>query len=454
MKLVKQILVFAILVFSFKSYSQQVIDRVVSVVGGNIVLESEIDAQYNQYLGMGYKAGQATRCTILEDIMYQKLLIAQAAHDSLKVTESQVDQEIERKMQYYIKQFGSVEKFEAYNGKSVEAFKADIREKQKEYLLSQQMQGKITGELTVSPTEVYSYFNGLNADSVPYINSEIEIGQIIRKPEVNQELKQYARQKIEDVRKKVVSGEMSFCAAAGSYSDDPGSKMTCGLYKAIQRGQFVPEFEAVAFHLKPNEISDVFETEYGYHFVQLIERRGDEIDVRHILVAVPNAPADLLKSKATLDSVRKLIIVDSIKFCEAAAKYSQDKDTKNACGLMVNPQSGTTLFEMDMLGQIDPALVFTIDNLKPGDISEPVLMQGRDSKQAYRIIYLKRRTAPHKANLKEDFPKIQEAALAQKQQKVIREWVNRKLTTTYVSIVDDYMSCKFENNWSKAATKK
>jgi peptidyl-prolyl cis-trans isomerase SurA len=451
---IRNLFFFCFVSFSIQINAQQMIDRVVAVVGGNIVLESEIDAQYNQYLGMGYKPGHQTRCTILEDIMYQKLLIAQAAHDSLKVTESQVDQEIERKMQYYLKQFGTQEKFEQFYGKSVEAFKVDIREKQKEYLLSQQMQGKITGELSVSPNEVYTYFSQLNADSIPYINSEIEIGQIVRKPTVNPELKQYARQKIEDVRKKVVAGEMDFCAAAAAYSDDPGSKLNCGFYKGIQRGQFVPEFEAVAFHLKPNDISEVFETEYGFHFVQLIERRGDEIDVKHVLVAVQSAPSDLLRAKATLDSVRHLLQIDTLKFCEAAAKYSDDKDTKNACGLMVNPQTGTTLFEMDLLGQIDPALVFTLDNMKPGEYSDPVLMQTRDAKQAYRILYLKKRTLPHKANLREDFPKIQEAALAQKQQKVIKEWVNRKLNSTYVSIPEDYMECKFENNWAKAALKK
>ncbi len=454
MKILRKFFFFAALLLSAKIYSQQVIDRVVAVVGGNIILESEIEAQYNQYLGMGYKACQQTRCTILEDVMYQKLLLAQAAHDSLKVTESQVDQEIERKLQYYIKQFGSVEKFEAYNGKSVESFKNDIREKQREYLLSQQMQGKITGDLTVSPKEVFAYFSALPADSVPLINSEIEIGQIVRRPPPNNELKIYARQRIEEVRKKVVGGEMDFCAAAAAYSDDPGSKMTCGFYKSIQRGQFVPEFEAVAFHLKPNEFSDVFETEYGFHFVQLVERRGDEIDVRHILVAVQSAPTDLLKAKGTLDSVKRILQTDTLKFCEAAAKYSDDKDTKNACGLLVNPQTGTTLFEMDLLSQIDPSILFTLDNMKPGEISDPVLMQTRDAKQAYRILYLKKRTLPHKANLREDFPKIEEAALAQKQQKVIKEWVNRKLKTTYASIAEDYMSCKFENNWAQTVNRK
>jgi peptidyl-prolyl cis-trans isomerase SurA len=443
MNLIKRFALFYFLLSSGLCSSQQVIDRVIASVGPNIILSSEIEAQYNQYLGMGFKTGQQTRCTILEDLMYQRMLLAQAAHDSLKVTESQVDQEIERKLKYYIGQFGSVEKFESYNGKSVEAFKADIREKQ-----------KITGELTVSPKEVYTYFNSLAADSVPLVNAEIEIGQIVKKPGVNQELKDYARQKIEETRKKVIAGSMSFCAAAASISDDPGSRLKCGEYFGIQHGQFVPEFEAVAFKLKPNEISEVFETEYGFHFVQMIERRGDEIDLRHILVAIQGAPSDLLKSKAQLDSIRKILVRDTLKFCDAAAKYSDDKDTKNACGLLVNPQTGTTLFDMELLGQIDPAIVFTLDQMKPGDISEPVLMQTRDTKQAYRILYLKRRTLPHRANLKEDFPRIQEAALAIKQQKVIKDWVNKKLATTYVSITDDYMSCHFENGWGKAASKK
>jgi peptidyl-prolyl cis-trans isomerase SurA len=453
MKFIQRILFFSALFSSLQGYSQQVIDRIVAVVGSHIILESEIDAQYNQYLGMGFKTGHQTRCTILEDLMYQKLLLAQAAHDSLKVTEAQVDQEIDRKLKYYINQFGSVEKFEQYNGKSVEAFKADIRDKQRDYLLTQQMQSKITGDMTVSPTEVYTYFSSLPADSVPLINAEIEIGQIVKRPGVNEELKAYARKKIEDARKKVVAGELDFCAAAASFSDDPGSKNNCGLYKGIQRGAFVPEFEAIAFHLKPNEISEVFETDFGFHFMQLIERRGDEIDVRHILVAVPSAPIDLVKAKNKLDSIRKLI-QDTLKFCDAAAKYSDDKETKNSCGMLVNPQSGTTLFEMDMLGQIDPKLSFTIDHMKAGEVSEPLPMDTRDAKQAFRLIYLKRRTEPHKANLKDDFPKIQEAALAQKQQKAIKEWVNRKLKNAYVSIIDDYILCSFDNPWGKAATRK
>ena len=454
MNILSRFLLSGVLLVTSSAYSQELIDRVVASVGGNIILQSEIEAQYSQYLGMGYKPGQPTRCAILEDIMYQKLLLVQAAHDSLKVSDSQVDQEIERKLQVYIRQFGSIENFEKFYGKSVEAFKVDIHDKQKDFLLSQQMQSKITGELTVSPQEVHAYFNSISPDSIPLINSEIEIGQIVKKTAVNPELKKYAREKIEGVRKKVVAGELDFCAAAGAYSDDPGSKNNCGLYKGIQRGQFVPEFEAVAFHMKPGEISEVFESDYGFHFVQLVERRGDEIDVKHILVAVPSAPADLLLAKAKLDSVRNLIVNDTLKFCDAAAKYSDDKDTRNACGLIVNPQSGTTLFEMSLLGQVDPGIVFTLNQMKPGDVSQPVVMQTKDNKQAYRIIYLKRRTQPHKENMKDDFPKIQEAALAQKQQKVIRDWVNRKLITTYVSITNDYLSCSYDNNWTQAANKK
>ncbi|HXC04484.1 MAG TPA: peptidylprolyl isomerase [Bacteroidia bacterium] len=454
MKILSRIFFAAVFLIPTGVYSQMVIDKVVATVGGNIILQSEIEAQYNQYLGMGYKPGQTTRCAILEDVMYQKLLLVQAAHDSLKVTDSQVEQEIERKLAVYLRQFGSIENFEKFYGKSVEAFKVDMHDKQRDFLLSQQMQNKITGEMTVSPQEVHAYFNSIPADSVPLINSEIEIGQIVKKSVQNPELKKYAKDKLEGIRKKVLSGELDFCSAAGAYSDDPGSKNNCGLYKGIQRGQFVPEFEAVAFKLKPGEYSEVFESDYGFHFVQLVERRGDEIDVKHILVAVPSAPADLLVAKARLDSVRNKIVNDTLKFCDAAARFSDDKDTRNACGLIVNPQSGTTLFEMSLLGQVDPQILFTLNQMKPGDVSEPVIMQTKDNKQAYRIILLKKRTQPHQENIKDDFPRIQEAALAQKQQKMIRDWVNRKLVTTYVSISPDYINCAFDNDWKQAANKK
>ncbi|MFI5150427.1 MAG: peptidylprolyl isomerase [Bacteroidia bacterium] len=454
MNILSRIYLTGALLITSTVYSQEMIDRVVATVGGHIILQSEIEAQYNQYLSMGYKPGQPARCAILEDVMYQKLLLTQAAHDSLKVTDSQVEQEIERKLAVYLRQFGSIENFEKFYGKSVEAFKVDMHDKQKDFLLTQQMQNKITGEMTVSPQEVHTYFNSIPADSIPLINSEIEIGQIVKKTVQNPELKKYAKDKIEGIRKKVLAGELEFCAAAGAYSDDPGSKNNCGLYKGIQRGQFVPEFEAVAFKLKPGEYSEVFESDYGFHFLQLVERRGDEIDVKHILVAVPSAPADLLVAKARLDSIRNKIVNDTLKFCDAAARFSDDKDTRNACGLIVNPQSGTTLFEMSLLGQVDPGILFTLNQMKTGDVSQPVIFQTKDNKQAYRILYLKRRTQPHQENIKDDFPRIQEAALAQKQQKMIRDWVNRKLQTTYVSITPDFLTCTYDNEWAKAANKK
>jgi peptidyl-prolyl cis-trans isomerase SurA len=234
---------------------------------------------------------------------------------------------------------------------------------------------------------------------------------------------------------------------AALYSEDPGSSSKGGLYEHIQRGQFVPEWDAWAFKLKPNEISEVFETVYGYFIIQLIERRGDEVDARSLLIAPKVDADDLLKAKLSLDTIYTKLMVDSITFSEEAAKYSDDEDSKNSGGLIVNPMSGATRFQMDELGQMDQTVAFAIDKLKVGEFSKPMPMTSKDGKQAYRIVYLKTRTAPHRANLTDDYQKIQAIALAKKQQEEIQAWIKRKSSGTFVHITDDYKSCKFNNKW-------
>lgn len=431
-----------------RSFAQgTVIDRVVASVGTNIILQSELEAQYQQMVAAQEPMNENSRCKILEDILYQKLLLAQAQKDSLYPAESQVDQEMDRRMAYYLQQLGSEERFAAFYGKSVDDYKAEMRDKIRDIVMAQQMQSKVTGDISVTPNDVKNYYNSIPEDSIPLINAEVEVGQIVKKPKVTPEAKKEAKEKIEGIRQRIMKGESTFPAMAALYSEDPGSASKGGLYEHIQRGQFVPEWDAWAFKLKPNEISEVFESVYGYFVIQLLERRGDEVDARSLLIAPKVEATDLLKAKLSLDTIYTKLLNDTISFSDAAAKYSDDEDSKNSGGLLVNPFTGATRFQMDEIGQIDQNVAFAIDKLKVGERTKPMPMTGPDGKQAYRILYLKTRTSPHRANLIDDYQKMQQIALSKKQQEAVQKWIKRKSVDTFVRIADDYKNCTFSNKW-------
>lgn len=440
------IILFVISNFSFLiCYSQpKVIDRVIAVVGNNPILESEVEAKRVQ---AKLDSTSFNRCNALEDLLYQKLLLAQAVRDSVDVTDEQVENELDRRLRMYIPQFGSIQAFESFYGKSIEKFKEEFREELREILVVQKMQSTITDGITISPSEVKEFFDAIPKDSIPLINAEIEVGHIVRTPKVNPELKKYAKDKLESIRQEIISGKKDFATAAILYSNDPGSAPQGGLYKNIQRGAFVSEFDAVAFRIKEKEISDVFETEYGYHILTVDSRRGEELDVRHILIKPQPAPADIVAAKAFLDSIADLVRKDSISITEAASRFSDDEETKHSGGLIANPYTGSTKFEMSELSQIDPSLVFTIDKLKAGELGSPTITQTRSGSEAYHIIYVKSRTEPHRANLKDDYQRIQDEALAEKKEKSVNVWIKKKVAGTFVRIDADYKNCKFDNPW-------
>ncbi len=425
----------------------KIIDRVIAVVGSNPLLQSELESNYQQMVAQQEAVKEGTRCKLLEELLYQKLLLAQAQHDSLSVTEGQVDQELDRRMHYYLLQFGSEERFTAFYGKTVDDFKQDLRDNVRDLLLAQQMQSKITGDINVTPNDVKTFYNNIPKDSIPLINAEVEVGQIVKKPALTPEAKKEAKDKISNIRDRIMKGEASFAALAALYSEDPGSANKGGLYEHIQRGQFVPEWDAQAFKIKQGEISEVFETMYGYFILQLIERRGDEVDARSLLIAPKVAVEDLLKAKLALDTIYTKLASDTTNFNDIAAKFSDDEESKNSGGLIINPQTGASRFQMDELGQMDQNVAFAIDKLTIGQYTKPVPFSTRDGKQAYRILYLKTRTAPHMANLTDDYQKIQSIALAKKQEIAIQSWIKKKLIGTYVHITDDYKNCDYTNKW-------
>lgn len=428
--------------------SAQPIDKVIAVVGSNIIMLSEVEAQYLQVVAQGYAEDPTIKCDLLEELLFQKLLVNQAKIDSVVVGDDQVEEELDRRLRYFISQIGSEKKLEEYYKKSIVEIKEDFRDLIKDQLVAQNMQYKITGEVKVTPAEVRDYFNKIPADSLPYINVELEIGRIVKKPIISKKEKDEAKARAEELRQRILDGA-KFETMAKLYSEDPGSASKGGELGFFGRGNMVPEFEALAFSLKGKEVSEVFETEYGFHFLQVIERRGEQVNARHILITPKTSEGDLTSSKILLDSVYNLLLKDSLSFSAAAEKFSDDEADKNNGGIVTNPQTGSTKFEMDQLSSIDPTLFLTIDKMKVGEFSKPIITSSSDGKQAYSIILLKSRTEPHKANLRDDYQKIQTAAATMKESNLVRAWIEKKIATTYVRIDEAYLNCDFNNPWLK-----
>ena len=441
-------LIIALLLFTIISKAQpQLLDKVVAIVGKNPLLLSEVETNLLQQKEK-IDAEANAKCKVFEDLLFQKLLLAQADRDSIVVADTEVDGELNRRIQYYVGMLGSEEKFEAYYGKRISVFKDELRDDVKNQLLAQKMQQKITGDTKLTPSEVRTFFSILPIDSLPLINSELELGHIVRKPPITDEAKAAVRAQLEIYRQRVSNGE-SMSVIAALYSEDPGSAKNGGRYESVMRGQMVPEFEAVAFRLKTGEVSEIFETTYGYHFMQLIARKGESVDVRHVLMSPKISSLEILKAKEELDSIRQLITDGTMTFSEAALKFSSDKDTKQNGGFLINPASNSTKWELDEIGEMDQNLVFMLENqMKVGDVSPVIQYVGADSKQAWRIIFLKSRTEPHKANIKDDYIKLLNMATFEKQKTSIQHWIAKKSKSTYIKIDDEFNTCKLEYNWT------
>ncbi len=451
LKMVRLFLMITGLIFTADSFAQDstnyVIDQVVAVVGKSIVLESDIQNQYLNYrLQQGGIRGSAPeiKCKILEDILFQKLMVTQAEVDSVKVSDIQVESDLSRRLAGFIQQFGSQEKMEDYYGKTLADIKKELHDIVYEQLLAQQVQSGIVSNVDVTPSEIRTFFKAIPKDSIPLIKTEYVIAQIVKKPPISIDEKLRIKDQLMDYRKRILEGA-SFSTLAIMYSQDPGSAKKGGELGFYGRGQLYPEFEAVAFKLKEGEISNVIETEAGYHIIQMIKRKGDYINVRHILLTPKVSPKDLAIARHQLDSIASLIRSDSISFDDAVIKFSDD-DSKNNGGILVNPQTMGTTFDAE---QLDPQVSFVIDKMKVGEISNPVPMKTEDKKDAYRILLLKSKTVPHKANMIDDYSRIHQWALQDKQMKIMDEWIDEKAKNTYIRIIDEYKTCSFDHRWVK-----
>lgn len=424
-------------------------DKIVAILGENIILNSDVDGQYAQYIAQGAKDNGDLKCQILESLLSQKMLQNQAKVDSLEISEQQVEDELNRRVKYFISQIGSQDKLEQFIGKSILEFKDELREDVRAVIMAQNMQQEITRKITVTPNEIKKFYEEIPRDSLPFFNKEVQVGVITKKPKISAKAKQEAKDKLEALRARVANGE-DFATLAILYSQD-GSAKSGGELGFVGRGELVKAFEAVAFKLRPGELSAVVETEFGFHIVQLIERRGEQVNVRHILIKVNYDYADMLAAKHELDSVYNLISTNQMTFADAAMKFSDDESTKHSGGMMLNPQDGSTKIPTD---QLDPSIFFQIDNMKVGDVSMPSAYKTPTGEQAYRLVKFIAKTEPHKANLTDDYIKIQQAALTSKQNKEVEKWFSKKRTQTYIRINEEFSSCEKLQPWINESAKR
>lgn len=452
-----QLVLAALLLGSLASAQEtklQVVDKVVAVVGKNIILQSDVEGQYIQYRMQGDIQGNANdmRCAILEDLLFQKLMLNQAEMDSLTVTDSEVEMEMNRRISELVGRAGSQEKLESIFNKSMSEIKEELRRLVKDRMLQDQVRNGILSGVAVTPAEVRNFYRSQPQDSIPMIGEEYEIAQIVKRPPVSIDQKLQVKDQLYQIRKRILDGESSFSTMAILYSEDPGSAKKGGELGFTGRGEFAPEFETTAFNLRDGEISEVIETQFGFHIIQLIERRGEYVNCRHILMTAKVPVEALEQAQHELDSAATLIRSGAMTFEEACLKFSDD-DSKTNGGYISNPaMGGHRLGSSDIqeMGEYFPEfknLAFVISKLDVGQVSDPVPMTTNDNKDAFRVVVIKKKIPAHKANLNDDYWRIQTWALNQKNQSVIQQWIKDKAKKAYIRIDEDYKDCDFQFDW-------
>lgn len=431
---------FFLLAFRLSAQEKAIIDGVVATVGGEVILLSDVEQQFS-YLKQqqGGKIPDEARCEIVQNLIIQKLLVNQAKIDSVEVKDDEVETQIGARVDRLLTYFNQDQKaLEEYYGQTIDQIRETTRFDMRNQMLAERMQGQITSKATVTPAEVKQFFLTIPADSLPYFNSEVEIREIVYKPKVNAVERQKALDRTSELLKRIKEGA-DFAELAKRFSDDPGSGEQGGDLGWQKRGTFVPEFEAAAYNLEKDQLSDVVESEFGFHIIQLLERRGNLIHTRHILIKPEITDDDLERAQAKLDSVRLSIRNNEMTFTEAVKRFGdKNQQSFHNDGRVANPRSGNTFFEIT---DLDPGDFFAVDTLKVGQVSAPLSFKSNDGSRLFKILQLQSRTKPHQADLKQDYGKIQTAALEQKKSTYTEKWVLEKLATTYMSVHQMFQTC-------------
>ncbi len=431
------ICLFLTLSVTFTNGQPFILDRVAAIVGDFMVLQSDIESQYLQYRAQGQNIPDL-KCMIFKELLEEKLLLNQAKIDSIEVSEGSVQVELERRIQHFINMMGSREELEQYFNKSILEIKNDFREPIKNQLITNKMQSEITGDITVTPSEIRAFYNKIPKDSIPNIDSQIEYEQIVIYPVLSEQAVFDVKERMLNLRRRITEGE-SFETLAILYSED-GSSSLGGEIGFFTKSELDPEYAKIAFSLKEGQVSKIVESAFGFHIIQLIARRDDRVNTRHILMKPAVTSEARNRAIGRLDSIVDFINKDSISFLNAARMYSEDKDTRLSGGLVINPQNNSSWFEYNQL-QTNDYLI--LRDMEAGDISAPFESTDQNGKIMYKIVRLKSRTEPHRANLQQDYHLFKQYALQEKNMKVISKWIQEKQLETYIHIDEALKSCEF-----------
>lgn len=425
----------------------QHVDGILAIIGDKIIMRSDLETEKAQLMRTGGVLDtQAYVCAVLEKLLVKQMMLNQAEIDSLPLAEDRVEAEIDNRLRYFQQQAGSQAELERYLGKSISEYKDEIRPKMREQLLIQEMESKLTLDVKISPAEVKEYFEQIPKDSIPIIPAEVEVAQLVIEAPISQEAKEFAKAQLEELRARILKGE-SFEKLARLYSEDPGSKEMGGLLPEFGRGEMVPEFERMALKLKADSLSQVFESSFGYHIMLLVQRKGERIIAKHILIRPQNTAADFARASARADSIYKELSAGRLDWCAAVKRYQNENlGDRGNCGFLKDESTGSQKIIFETL---PTEVKMQVEKLQPGTYSRPGPTMTQDGRQVYRIIYLKNFVAPHEANLVQDYGRIQVEAEAAKKQKAVEDWVSKTKSKTYIRINSDFVNCpellKWEN---------
>ncbi|MEE1119023.1 MAG: peptidylprolyl isomerase [Bacteroidales bacterium] len=441
--------------FNFVAIAQNtgndvVVDKVIAIVGQNMIKQSELEGallQQKMNSKLIIEDEFATKCDLLEGMLINKLMLHQAEVDSIEVTDDEVNREMDNRIRYMISAYGSQENLERQMRKSLSEIKDYFKDVIRDNIMISQIEQKLTGTLSVTPQEVVDFYNSIPKDSLPTIEQEYEFSQIVKIPQISEEEKESVKARLNDYRERILKGT-KFSTIATLYSEDPASAKKGGELGFFSRGDMVGEFENAAFALQDGEISPIIETKYGFHIIQMIERRGNQVNCRHILLQPKVTSQQLGEAYKELEEIKEKIDKGEITFEEAIVKYSDDPSKVNQ-GLIVNPYNASAIFTKDVINETMSNIEKVDFNaMKQGEITKPVKFKTELS-EAYRLIKVNRKTDAHKVDLTLDYDKVQALALDNKKTEIIKEWANKRLKKTYVKIDADYQSCDFKLNWTK-----
>lgn len=448
MSKIKYTLSLFLLTFTGVVFAQQdltTIDKIIGVVGDEIILKSDLMNQSIQR-AQGTTPDKAVQSQVMEELLFQKLLVHQAKVDSVEVSDQAVQSEIDKRLEYYIAQHGSKQKFEEFYGKSVAEYRAEFEEEIRDQLLAENLQRQLFGNIKVTPGEVLDFFNSLPKDSLPLINSNVEYSQLVLMPEVKAAAKERTRHQLDSIRNLLAAGGSSMAIEAAKWSEDPGSKYKSGCYPIQRRGSFVPEYEAAVYNTPEGGYSSVFETKYGFHFVYVKEKRGEMYEACHILMSPKITPKDLDLAKIKAEKAYRLLQSDSLSFESAVKLFSTDEETRNQGGKVISPATGSSKLEIK---EIPPNIYFILDKLEEGQLSEPALVELSNGKSAWVIFRLDKRTPAHQANLKDDYLIFSQQTEATKKNEKLRKWIDDTIHKTYVWLDEDLQKMDYTYDWLK-----